>query len=119
MSRISRARALRRNSSEAERLLWQQLRNRQVAGLKFRRQVPIGHYIVDFFCLERNLIVEVDGGQHARTLERDAARTAWLEARGYRVVRFWNNEVVGNTEGVLEAIARAVRETRCPSPSHR
>ena len=116
MSGISIARSLRRNSTDAERLLWQRLRNRQVDGLKFRRQAPIGPYVADFFCLKRNLIVEVDGGRHATAQDRDAARTAWLEARGYRVIRFWNNEVIGNIEGVVETIARTARETRSPSP---
>ncbi|MFQ5773874.1 MAG: endonuclease domain-containing protein [Kiloniellaceae bacterium] len=116
MAGKSIARSLRRNATDAEHLLWQRLRNRQIADLKFRRQEPIGPFVVDFFCLERNLIVEVDGGQHATAQDRDAARTAWLEARGYRVIRFWNNEVIGNIEGVLETIARAVRETKSPSP---
>ena len=104
------ARSLRRNSTDAERLLWQRLRNRQVRGLKFRRQEPVGPFVVDFLCLQRNLIVEVDGGQHAGMLDRDAERMASLQARGYRVMRFWNNEVIGNIEGVLETIARPAGE---------
>ena len=114
-----RARELRRDSTEAEKLLWRRLRNRQVGGLKFRRQEQIGSYVVDFFCLERGLIVEVDGGQHAKGNVRDAARTEWLKDRGYRVTRFWNNEVVGNTDGVIEMISRAAEETKAPSPSRR
>ncbi len=116
MAGKSIARSLRRNSTDVERMLWQQFRNRQMGGLKFRRQEPVGPFVVDFFCLERNLIVEVDGGQHATAQDRDAARTAWLEARGYRVIRFWNNEVIGNIEAVLETIVRAARETKTPSP---
>ncbi len=116
MAGKSTARSLRRNATDAERLLWQRLRNRQAGDLKFRRQEPIGPFIVDFFCLKQNLIVEVDGGQHETAQDRDAARTAWLEARGYRVIRFWNNEVIGNVEGVLETIVRAAGETKSPSP---
>ena len=118
MAGKSSARSLRHNSTDAERLLWQRLRNRQLAGLKFRRQEPIGSFVVDFFCLERNLIIEVDGGQHAATeaQKRDAARTTWLEARSYRVIRFWNNDVIQNIEAVLDAILRASKETKSPSP---
>ena len=77
-----------------------------MAGLQFRRQLPLGRYIVDFACPAARLIVEVDGGQHAEA--RDAGRTAWLEGQGFRVLRFWNNEVLGNLDGVLTAIAKAV-----------
>ena len=76
----------------AERHLWRYLRNRQVEGLKFRRQQPMGHYIVDFICYEKKLIIEVDGGQHAGQREDDDKRTEWIEGQGYRVFRFWNNE---------------------------
>ena len=116
MSGNSFARSLRRNSTDAEQLLWQRLRNRQLAGLKFRRQVPMGPYVADFFCLKAGLIVEVDGGQHATAQDSDAARTAWLESRGYRVIRFWNNEVIENIQGVLETIARMAGKTKGPSP---
>ncbi len=119
MPSSSIARQLRRDATNAEHLLWKQLRNRQVGGLNFRRQVPIGPYVADFVCLELRLIVEVDGGQHAAERDRDAARTAWLESRGYRVIRFWNNEVIENMDGVVEAIQRAAGATISPSPSHR
>ncbi|MGD9538428.1 MAG: endonuclease domain-containing protein [Alphaproteobacteria bacterium] len=102
-----RARQLRRDATEAERQLWKRLRNRQIAGAKFRRQVPIDPYIVDFICFETRLVVEVDGGQHARS-GVDAARTAFLESHGFRVVRVWNHEVLGNIEGVLSTIEDAL-----------
>ena len=98
------ARTLRRNATDAETKLWHDLRNRQLGGLKFRRQATIGYHVVDFLCAEKRLVVELDGGQH--TPERDAARTAQLEALGYRVIRFWNNDALGNTDGVLETILR-------------
>jgi adenine-specific DNA-methyltransferase len=99
-------RSLRRNATDAEITLWQHVRNRRLGGFKFRRQATVGHQVVDFLCAEKRLIVEVDGGQH--TPEVDAARTARLEALGYRVIRFWNNDVLGNTDGVLETILREV-----------
>src|SRR5215475_2266514 len=108
-SRIGIARRLRRDSTDAERRLWYRLRARQIDGAKFVRQDPIGPYVVDFVCRGLRLIVEVDGGQHA-TDKRDAVRDAWLSDRGYRVLRFWNNDVLGNTEGVLESIAAALSE---------
>ena len=95
--------------TDAERLLWQHLRSRQLAGLKFRRQHPIGRYILDFVCLEAGLVIEVDGGQHGPQHSYDEARTAWLGQRGYRVLRFWNNEVLTNPEGVRERIWRDVQ----------
>jgi len=89
--------------TEAERRLWRGLRMRQMAGFKFRRQVPLGPYIVDFVCLEARLVIEVDGGQHAGS-EHDRVRDAWLEAQGFRMLRFWNSEVLGQTHDVLERI---------------
>jgi len=109
-------RALRRDMSDAERLLWQHLRRRQVAGQRFRRQHPVGTFIVDFACLEAALIVEVDGGQHADQKEYDTARTAWLERQGFRVVRFWNSEVLTNLEGVREVIERELLSRSRPPP---
>jgi very-short-patch-repair endonuclease len=102
-------RQLRRCQTDAERALWARLQNRQL-GVKFRRQAPLGPYIVDFVCLRKRLVVEVDGGQHGEELDRrrDAARTAWLEGEGYRVLRVWNNEVLGNMEGVLTCIMEAL-----------
>ena len=89
----AQARALRSNPTEAERALWKHLRMRQLEGHKFRRQQPLGQYIVDFVCLERKLVVELDGGHHAGEFLTDATRTAWLEVRGFRVLRFWNHDV--------------------------
>lgn len=108
---------LRTNSTDAEKRLWQALRNRQLQGHKFRRQHPIPPYIVDFVCLERRLIVELDGGQHAESQAYDASRTAALERLGYRVLRFWNNEILGNTQAVLEAILRELSASPSPQPS--
>ena len=103
------ARTLRVNQTEAEARLWQRLRGRQLDGAKFRRQAPVGPYIADFVCLAAKLIVELDGGQHADNEEADAARTAWLEGRGFRVLRFWNNDALGDTDGVLDEILAALR----------
>ena len=103
-----RARTLRKNPTEAERRLWENLKRRQIAEVKFRRQQPIGPYIVDFVCFERRVIVEVDGGQHAEQASYDEQRTCWLEAQGYRVLRFWNNDVLANTEAVAQPIFDAV-----------
>ncbi len=100
-----RARELRENQTDAERLLWSRLRGRQLAGFKFRRQHPVPPFIVDFACIEARLIVELDGGQHAENASADARRTACIEREGFRILRFWNNEVLGNLEGVLETIA--------------
>jgi very-short-patch-repair endonuclease len=99
--------------SDAERRLWYHLRAHRFAGHKFKRQVPIGAYVVDFACLNRKLIVEVDGGQHAVSV-RDKKRDAWLKARGFEVMRFLNNDVLKNTNGVLELIVKALDER--PSP---
>lgn len=95
------ARKLRKQLTEAEQRLWSRLRYRQLDGARFRRQAPIGPYIADFFCPAAKLIVELDGGQHAERQDRDDARTQWLAERGYKVVRFWNNEIFENIEGVL------------------
>ena len=102
-----RARTLRRDMTDAERRLWAALRHRRLRALKFRRQHPIGPFIVDFACIEHRLIVEADGGQHADN-EDDARRTMWLENRGWRVLRFWNNDIPTNPEGVQEAILQVI-----------
>ncbi len=99
-----RARRLRVMMTDAERMLWKALRNRQLDGLKFRRQHPIGPYVLDFLCEERRFAVELDGGHH--TVESDAVRTAWLFDHGIRIIRFWNNDVLTNLPGVLETIRR-------------
>src|SRR5579859_3352090 len=95
------ARRLRHNMTDAERKLWAALRDRQLNGIKFRRQHPLGPYVLDFFSEEHKLVVEVDGGQHADHAERDVVRDAWLNANGCHVLRFWNNEVLHNLSGVL------------------
>lgn len=114
------ARRLRRNQTDVEKILWQHLRNRRLNGVKFRRQHPIGRYIVDFVCREEALIVEVDGGQHNSELEkkRDVVRTAWLEKEGYKILRFWNNEVIENLDGVLQIISDFLTSP-APSPGRR
>ena len=109
------ARRLRQNATDAERALWRHLRAARLDGHKFRRQAPIGRYVVDFVCFEARLIVEVDGGQHAAQQRQDAQRTVWLAAQGFRVLRFWNTEVLGEVEAVKEVIGRACAGNS-PSP---
>ena len=113
--KTERARLLRQNSTNAEHRLWYRLRSRSINGHKFVRQEPIGPYTVDFVCREKRLIVEVDGGQHADNT-RDKERDKWLVDHGYRVVRFWNNEILKNIEGVLETIATALNVETPPHP---
>jgi very-short-patch-repair endonuclease len=98
------SRNLRKNQTDAENLLWRHLRRKQLDGFRFRRQQPIGKCIVDFVCLEKRLILEIDGGQHAIEQNKDKQRDNWLIAEGYRILRFWNNDVLTNLEGVLEII---------------
>jgi very-short-patch-repair endonuclease len=107
----ARARELRNNPTEAERTLWKHLRLRQLEGQKFRRQVPLGRYIVDFVCIEKRLIIEVDGGQHSEMAVTDAKRTLWLQAHGFRVLRFWNHQVLAEIEAVVESIREALLRT--------
>jgi very-short-patch-repair endonuclease len=102
-----RARGLRIRMTDAERKLWFALRDRRFAGFKFRRQVPIGRFIVDFVCFEQRLVIEVDGGQHADSVA-DKRRDRWFVANGFRVMRFWNNEVLSNLEGVMTLLAEAL-----------
>ena len=101
------ARNLRRNLTDAERLLWQHLRFKQLGG-RFRRQAPIGNYIVDFACFEKRLVIELDGGQHLEQEASDGARTAWLESQGFQVLRFWNNEVSSELDSVKQRIVEAL-----------
>ena len=105
------ARSLRRGETDAERLLWGKLRGRRLAGWKFKRQVPIGPFIVDFCCADAWLIVELDGGHHGHdtVAEKDRFRTSDLEQRGYLVLRFWNHEVTSNLDGVCETILHHLR----------
>ena len=110
------SRLLRKTMTDSERRLWQVLRLRQLDGHKFRRQFPVGRYIVDFTCPERKLIIELDGGQHPEQESYDNDRTKWLESQGYRVMRFWNNEVLTNLEGVKDSIYNAITATANPPP---
>ena len=111
------ARNLRRNQTHAERTLWFRLRDRRLGGWKFRRQFPIDRFTVDFFCADAHLIIELDGGQHADRSVADAQRTKILEAMGYLVLRYWNNDVMQNIDGVLEDIYAALERYR-PEPPH-
>ncbi|MDB5621117.1 endonuclease domain-containing protein [Tardiphaga sp.] len=103
------SRQLRANQTDAETKLWHRIRNRQVSGFKFVRQEPIGRYICDFVCREQCIVVEVDGGQHLES-KRDEERDLYLTAQGYRVMRFWNNDVLSNIDGVLMVLDEALRE---------
>ena len=102
---------MRRDATDAERKLWNVLRSRQLGGFKFRRQVEIDGYIVDFLCSQKRLIIEVDGGQH--TPQRDARRTAYLKSQGFTLIRFWNHDVLQNLEGVWSTI-----EATLSTPPH-
>ena len=113
----NRARSLRNQATDTERHLWRHLRNRQLAGHRFRRQVSVGSYIADFTCLEAKLIVELDGGQHQEQAAYDARRDWQLEAEGFRVLRFWDNQVFQETQAVLEVILRALVGEDCPHPN--
>jgi very-short-patch-repair endonuclease len=117
---IENARKLRTNMTDAERAMWRLLRDRRLAGWRFRRQEPIDHYIANFICFEARLILEIDGGQHFES-EADKKRDAHLQSQGFRVVRFWNNDVLSNREGVqrviLEALARCAPDGAAPSSS--
>jgi very-short-patch-repair endonuclease len=110
------AQQLRNSATPAERLLWSHLSKRQLDGWKFSRQMPIGPFICDFLCRELDLIVEVDGGQHCEN-PRDEARTAYLEGEGFQVVRYWNNDVRDNLEGVLESLRSVIRAHPLPPPA--
>ncbi|MDR0247841.1 MAG: endonuclease domain-containing protein [Burkholderiales bacterium] len=109
-------RILRNNLTDAESKLWQRLRRRQIDNCKFRRQHPFGDYILDFVCLERKVVVELDGSQHLDAVAYDDRRSRSLEQAGFVVLRFWNNEVFENTEGVLEVIFQHVQNRTNPSP---
>ena len=111
---VDRARGLRHDMTDAEQALWYRLRNRQLDDCTFRRQHPIDCYVVDFVCTERWLVVELDGGRHLDHQDYDDARTRYLQAKGYRVLRFWNNDVLTNIESVLEVVTNALAS---PGPS--
>jgi very-short-patch-repair endonuclease len=108
----SRARQLRQASTDAEALLWSRIRGRRLAGYKFRRQYPLGNFVVDFIALEPRLVIEIDGGQHATRIDRDTNRTGELERFGFRVVRYWNHDVLTNIDGVLESVLQELRIVR-------
>jgi very-short-patch-repair endonuclease len=110
-SDIERGRKLRGTMTDAEVRVWVRLRGEQIDGHRFRRQVAMAPYIVDFVCMKARLVVEVDGGHHAETAARDACRTAWLESRGFKVLRFWNTDVLRNTAGVLESVRAALLQS--------
>ena len=115
---IKFAKAMRHQPTNAEAIIWTALRGARLQGCKFKRQQPIGVYIVDFVCIECELVVEIDGGQH--DVSEDLARTSWLQSQGFRVLRFWNNEVIERKDDVLESIIRALREYPSPQPlSHK
>ncbi len=115
---LNLAKGLRKRQTDAEMALWHQLNNRQLEGAKFRRQHRIGKYIVDFVCLEKELVIEIDGGQHNESpqITNDEQRTQWLEKTGYRVIRYWNNDVLENIEGVIENIRDNLTHDFSPSP---
>ena len=112
-----RARKLRLQMTDAERALWWRLRGKQLVRYRFRRQVPIGRYIVDFACLAERLVIELDGGHHAENRRYDAVRGAWLAERGHRVLRFWNPDVLAETDAVVETIWLALSDRVPPTPA--
>ena len=113
----TRARSLRSAMTDAERLLWYAIRGKQLNNHRFRRQHPIGNYIVDFACLKQNIVIELDGGQHQDQFEYDERRSAYLQAHGWQVLRFWNNDVLNNLDGVLAVIADKLTNTPLSQPS--
>ncbi len=119
---VERARKLRTNQTDAERVLWRKLRELKSEGFHFRHQAPMGEYIADFACHHARVVIEIDGGQRGATkqIERDTSRTEWLESRGYTVLRFWNNEVLQNLDGVMVSLRAALAELPPPhSPPRR
>jgi very-short-patch-repair endonuclease len=114
--KTNQARVLRNSATPAERVLWVQLSARKVSGVRFNRQVCIGPFICDFAARTPKLVIEVDGGQHAINAEEDAARTRFIETQGYRVLRFWNNDVLERTEGVVIEIELALGALALPQP---
>ncbi|HKS65400.1 MAG TPA: endonuclease domain-containing protein [Xanthobacteraceae bacterium] len=107
---LAQAKKLRTQMTDAERRLWYLLRAHRFSGYKFKRQVPIGRYVVDFVCFDRKVIVEADGGQHADN-PADRSRDEWLHSQGFLVLRFWNNDVLKNTQGVMEVISNALESS--------
>src|SRR5512135_1072052 len=113
------AKGMRRQPTNAEAVIWAALRGTRLQGFKFKRQQPIGAYIVDFVCFERRLVVEIDGGQHADDVSEDQVRSNWLQSQGFGVLRFWNNEVIERNDDVLESIIRELHEHPSPQPLSR
>jgi very-short-patch-repair endonuclease len=111
------ARALRGEMTLAERRLWSELRGKQIEGHRFRRQHPLGSYIADFACLEKMLVIELDGGQHQEQVEYDERRTAFMQQQGWQVLRFWNNDVMNNLDGALTRVVAALTFTPPSQPS--
>lgn len=111
---LIKARSLRSEMTEAEKALWLQLRDRRLAGFKFRRQLPVGHFVADFACWQAKLIVEVDGGQHTERVFYDQQRSRFLERQGFTVIRFWNDEILHNWEGVRQVILWHLRRNILP-----
>ena len=120
LDKVHFARNLRKESTDAEKLLWRKLRSKQFLGLKFRRQQSIGKYIVDFVCFEKKIIIEADGSQHIDNSEYDNIRSEWLFSQGFKVLRFYDNDILRNIEGVLEVIKNEIENhaTPSPGPSH-
>ncbi|BBE50013.1 DNA cytosine-5-methyltransferase [Ferriphaselus amnicola] len=118
MSLLDNAKSLRSNQTDTEQRLWYHLRAHRFMDLKFKRQKPLGRYVVDFVCLEARLVIELDGGQHMEQVGYDRVRDAWLKSQGFTVLRFWNNQLVNEMEAVLERIRLVVESsTLSPSPS--
>jgi very-short-patch-repair endonuclease len=115
--RTDNARSLRNDMTLAERKLWNALRGKQLEGNRFRRQHPIGPYIADFACLDKSLVIELDGGQHQDQVDYDKRRTSFLQMQGWKVLRFWNNDVLNNLEGVLASIGETLTVTPPSQPS--
>ena len=111
------AKNLRGKATNTENYLWLFLKNRQLEGVKFRRQEPMGRYILDFVSYERKIVIELDGGQHAENKKKDKERDAWLNSQGYEVLRFWDNEVLKNKDGVLESIRQKLLPPHLTSPA--
>ena len=112
------AKNLRKKSTDAERKLWAHLRAKRLEGYKFRRQEPIGNYVVDFVCFENRVVIEIDGSQHQIEKNKDLKRDRWLKEQGFKVLRVWNNEVLMNIEGVLQVIMERCLYHPPPTPSH-
>ena len=119
MSQTSKARQMRKQSTDAERVLWSKLRDRRIIDFKFRRQFPTGRYIVDFVCRKHSLIIEIDGGHHADQQSYGTIRTEWLQSQGFEVLRYWDNDVLTQLDSVLESIGNALEKrgaSYSPSP---